>query len=198
MANVTANVSAGKPKIGGAIFRAPVGTALPTDAATELNAAFQSMGFISEDGLTNANSIESESVKAWGGDVVLTMQTDRPDSFSFTSLESLNPEVLKAFYGDSNVTGTLSAGIAVSVNANDLGAYSWVVDMLLRDGAIKRIVIPNGRVSETGDVVYKDDTPIGYALTITAMPDSSGNSHYEYIQRRTTSQNTETETEGNG
>ena len=34
------NVSAGKPKVSGAVFRAPLGTTLPTDATTSLGNAF--------------------------------------------------------------------------------------------------------------------------------------------------------------
>ena len=44
-------VTAGKPKVGGALFRAPAGTALPTDAVTALAEAYKCLGYVSEDGV---------------------------------------------------------------------------------------------------------------------------------------------------
>lgn len=45
------NVSTGKPKVGGAIWRAPVGTTLPKDTETALDAAFKELLFFSQESL---------------------------------------------------------------------------------------------------------------------------------------------------
>lgn len=179
------NVTAAKPKVGGAMYVAPAGTALPTDATTALAEAFKSLGYISEDGLTNSNSPESEDIKAWGGDIVLTPITGRPDTYSVKLIESLNVDVLKMVYGDDNVTGTLETGITVKANATDLEEHPIVVDMILRNGVLKRICIPSAKVSEIGEIVYTDADASGYELTLSCQPDADGNTHYEYIKGAT-------------
>lgn len=185
------NVSTGKPKIGGAIYRAPLGTTLPTDATTTLNAAFKCLGYVSEDGLTNTNTASTEQIKAWGGDIVAQPQTEKPDTFVATFIEAMNEDVLKATYGDDNVSGTLSTGITVHANSKELPNSAWVVDMVLGKN-LKRIVIANGQVTEVGDIEYKDDSVIGYPLTITAFPGgwtstTDTDTHKEYIVSQATS-----------
>lgn len=180
--STTANVVYAKPKKAGPIYHAPIGSKLPTDASTALDTAFVSLGYISEDGLTNSNSPESSDIKAWGGDIVMSTMTGRPDTFSFTVIEGAGSEPLKVVYGSDNVTGALSTGVTVKASADELENESYVVEMILRGGIIKRIVIPNACVTSVGDITYKDDEAVGYEITLTAYPDASGYTHYEYMK----------------
>lgn len=186
MANNKSNVSVGKPKVGGAVWRAPAGTAVPVDADAVLAAAFECMGYVSSDGLKNANSKEHTEIKAWGGDTVAIPLTGHNDAFSGDFIESLNPTLLKAVHGDGNVSGDLETGISISVDATDDTEHVYVIDQELRGGTKKRIVIPCGIINEIGEVTYKDDTVISYPITITALPDNNEKTHYEYIKRPAT------------
>lgn len=179
----TNNVTAAKPKVGGAIYKAPVGTKLPTNATEALDPTFVSLGYVSEDGLTNSNTLTSEDIKEWGGSIVYSAETEKSDKFKFKLIEALNVDVLKTVYGDENVSGTLEEGIAIKVNAIPQKEFSWVVDTVLKSGTLKRMVIPNAKVTEVGDVVYKLNDLLGYETTLTAFPNETGDTHYEYISK---------------
>lgn len=186
MGNDATKVSAGKPVVTGAISFAPVGTTLPTDASTALDAAFKQIGYASDDGVTNSLNKEVTKIKAWGGDTVLVLNNSMDDQFKFKMLQTIDEAALKAVYGEDNVTITPAAGgqpeqIAINVNNAQQSPKSWVIDMILNGGALKRIVIPTATIESVGDIVYKDDEAIGYDVTLAAGADTAGNTHYEYI-----------------
>lgn len=183
--NNSANVSVGKPKVAGAIFWAPLGTTLPTTATGALASAFKCMGYVSEDGVTNNNSPESDSIKAWGGDTVCVLQTERKDTFKFKLIESLNEDVLTAIYGSDNVAIDGSGNISLKATADEMTGASWIVDMVMKGNRARRIVIPEGTITEIEDITYKDDEAVGYGLTLTDVPDTNGVYHYEYISGAT-------------
>lgn len=187
--NSASNVTAGKPKIGGAVFRAPKGTTLPISAVTELANTYKCLGYCSEDGISNGNDSSSNKVSAWGGDVVLNMITSGSDTFSLTLIETLNAEVIKAVYGSDNVTVETGGDIKLAVNGGSDEEAVYVFDLLLKDGAVKRIVVPCATITSLGEIKYSDNSAVGYSITLTAVNGEDGNSHYEYIHLPTAGDN---------
>lgn len=179
--NNAQNVTTGKPSINGAVFRAPLGTPLPQSATEALDPAFENVGYISDAGVVNSNSPNSKNIKAWGGDVVLTTIEEKPDTFQFTMLEAKNPVVLKAVYGDDNVSGDLATGLHIKANSKQQPNASFVIDEILKDGTKKRVVLPDAGIIAVGDISYTDSTAVGYQTTLACLPDKNGDTHHEYL-----------------
>lgn len=181
MANNANNVSVSKPKVGGAVWWAPLGTTLPTSTADALDNAFVCLGYVSDDGIKVNHSRNVETLKAYGGDVVATPMTEKTDSYGFQLIEVLNEDVQKAVFGTANVSGTLSTGLTVKHNSNDVPAGCWVIDNVL-NGKAHRDVIANGKVTEIGEITFKDDELVGYDVTVTAM---AGSESFGYDSAKT-------------
>ena len=179
MAPNTQNVSVGKPMAAGGAFTGPIGTAVPKDATTALAEALENLGFVSDEGLTNAIEMDTEEIKDWAGDTVLVVKTSRTETFALTFIET-NEGVMKAVYGPDNVTVT-GTSMAVIHNGKDLPAQVWVFEIAMTGNRVKRIVVPSGTVTEIGEVAYVAGEPIGYGVTLTCAPDEAGNTVYEYI-----------------
>ena len=175
-------VTAAKPAIGGAISKAPAGSTLPTTAAATLDAAFKKLGYVSDAGLVRAIELDTATVRAWGGDVVLVLHNSKTETFQFTALDAHSPEVLGLAYNDENVTGdALSTGISVKSNTKEPVGHAFVVDMLEAGKTLHRIVIPNGVLTSLENITYVDTGAEGYGITITAIADATGNTAYDYF-----------------
>lgn len=180
-ANNAKNVSFGKPKASGAIFVAPAGTALPSNATSSLNAAFKNLGYVSEDGLVNNIETDTENVNAWGGDLVLSGQTTWGEMFT-TNLIETNQAVLETLYGAGNVSVDGSGNITLKVNSKTLPNIVVVFELVMTGGRVKRIVLGNAQiVDRSGEISYVDGEPVAYPAVFNAYPDTDGDTHKEYI-----------------
>ncbi len=161
----------------GGIRSGPLGTALPTDTATALDAALVASGYVGEDGLSMTENRTTNKIRAWGGDAVRTVQTEHDVTFSWTYLET-NTEVLKDLHGDANVTETaptITLGTLrdVLIKGEALPVKARVFDM--KDGdALCRVVVPNGQITEVGDVQFVHTDATGRQVTMEAFPDNNG------------------------
>lgn len=185
MANDALKVTAGQPKVGGAVFWAPLETTLPTTANETLDQAFVCLGYVSEDGVTFSRSRETEDVTAWGGDKVLTLQTEKTDTAQMTLIEALNENVLKLVHGADNVSGTLATGLTVKENSEELDYGVWVIDAVLNGDVMMRTVMPTAKVTTIDDIQFASNAAVGYNVTAAAYPyeDWNGDSHREYYKQ---------------
>lgn len=184
MPNVAANAIVGKPAVAGGIFVAPLGTALPTNETTALNASFKSVGYLTDPGFSRSRKKDTDTKRAWGGDplVVLNKSTTRTAKFGFA--EYLNAQVQQLIYGTDNVTETAATStvgrkLVILDKDVDTPHMVWVIQMFSGD-AVGRLVFPDAQITETDDVGYKDDDVAAYLATLTQFADASGNFAYEY------------------
>ena len=187
MANTATNVTTGKPNISGAIWTAPIGTTVPTDATTALDKDFVCLGYVSEDGLSNNNELSVDAIKAWGGNIVYRSLTEMNDEFGLSLIETENVDVLKTVYGESHVTVDANDNISVDVVGEDPIERVWVFELTLRGGRAKRIVVPDGAITSRDEISYNDSDAVAYGITISAYPDSDACCHHEYLEPATAS-----------
>ncbi len=183
----SSKVSNAKPKgeggryAGGLYFGDKGAGKIPTDATTPLGDTLTSAGYLSDDGIKNKRNRKTEDVVAFGGDTVLSVTTSLTETFELGLLETTK-DTLSIVYGDDNVAES-GDSITVKHNAKDTPRKVYVFELAMTGNRVKRIVIPDGQVSDVDDVAYKDGEAITYSPTITAFPDAQGNTAYEYIAK---------------
>lgn len=167
MATNSANVRAG---VTGVVSIGATGAAAPTSTIVALT-GFTDLGFVSDAGVTESRSRSTNDIRAWqGGAIVRTLVTEGSLTFKLVLLET-SKAVVEAYYG-ATATQTATEGNLVVVPTATGGRKSFVIDVI--DGAeLNRSYVPQGEITEVGDMVFSSGEPIGYELTITAYPDTT-------------------------
>jgi hypothetical protein len=171
MALVEANVRVG---VTGAVYSGPVGTTAPTTTATAVSPRID-LGYVSEDGVTRTlpDAGDATVIKAWQNGatvrVIRTASEDNP-TFSFTLLETKLETVQFAL--GVTVTQTVTEGSYV-IDTTAAKVYKDLILDVIDGSSIERTHLPKAMVTEVGDLVYKNDEPYGYQVTVTAERDST-------------------------
>ncbi|KQU33567.1 phage tail tube protein [Rhodococcus sp. Leaf233] len=184
MAQTAANAFNATPLVTGPIWWAPLATVLPTSEVTAPVAAFKSLGYIGEDGITLTEGRDTTKIKAFGGDTILVVQSDHTVTLQFSLLEFMNEEVAKAVNGDTNVivtpaTSTVGTRLATVKNAKKLPHKTWLVDVL-DDQKKLRLCVPDGQITTIGDANLVHTNVISRQVTVECFADALGNKLYEY------------------
>lgn len=168
MANDSTNVAAG---ITGAVAVDAANTATaPTGTASALT-GFTEVGYISEDGITEARERSVENRRAWqNGEVVRTLSTEGNLTYTFTMIET-NLATIETYYG-VEVTQSATEGEFV-INPTATGGRKQFVITVIDGSEIERHFIPQGEITEVGEKVIVNGDVIGYEVTLTAYPDTT-------------------------
>lgn len=149
------------------VYVAPLATAAPTTVAGALNAAWDPLGLLSEDGLTETRNQDRTDHYAWGGILVRSTRARMSRTFQVTALED-NQTVYELVNPGSTVN-TAGGETTRTILTPTPDPRMFLFELV--DGDItKRIVIPRGEVSEVGDTVYSEGGIAMFPLTITVYP----------------------------
>ena len=151
----------------GAVYVAPTGTASPNYSDDALDAAFQDLGYVSSDGISESMDKSTTQIRSWqDGSLVREITSEGTYSVSLTFIET-NQNVLELYYGTALTSG------AANIDPRETGGRKmFVIDVI--DGTnIERTYIPAGEVTSIGERTLASGEAIGYEVTITAYADAS-------------------------
>lgn len=154
--------------LGGAVFWAPKGTALPETFDEALDPAFTPVGILSEDGVNEGLSVDTNKIKGWpGGQTVRVTNTSTEKTVGFTMLEN-SPLAAELYYGADKV---VKAGTGARIDIPEaVGVVEGTAVIEKHDGEIvERRCIELGQVSERGDQSSNNEDAAGKEVTLESV-----------------------------
>ena len=160
--------------ITGAVRVAPLGTTLPTDAVSALDAAFDDLGYLSEDGVTLGFDDSVQNVFAWQNATLIRSITSQSiTSLSFSMIE-IKGVTLEFFHRGSTMTEVAADNFRLDIKPPVAAPRIVVVDVIDGLNSI-RYSFGNAEVVSRGEVPINNSNLLMLPVTLNFYPDSNGN-----------------------
>ena len=183
MPNDVSKIVVNSAKGTGGWLWAPPGTALPTSLTAALNAAFQSLGLLSDANIEETIGSSTTLIRDINGNPVRTVTSEHDVTYSFEALET-NEIVLKLKHGTANVTRvdgspTVGEQLDWKITGDALPTQPHVIE--LTDGVKTfRGVLPKAQVYELGSSTMGASEARRHPFGVRCYPDASGVKAYWY------------------
>lgn len=152
-------------------FTAPLGSTAPTDTSTPWDAAWKTVGLLSEDGLTEARSDATDDKYAHGGILIRTTRSKHKRTMKIIMLE--DNAIVFGLVNPGSAATTASGITTRSVHVPNRNPVAFGLE--LQDGTVTtRRVIPRGEILDVADIKLSDSEMTMHEVTINVYPDSSG------------------------
>lgn len=171
---MTLDISKVRVGVTGVVSAGPTTATAPTGTSGTLT-GFIDLGLVTEDGVTVTipGAGDKKSIKAWqGGQTVRVIRSATDDlvTIELTLMET-KLDVIQNVLGVT-VTQTVTEGSFAIDTTQVRAAKSWVIDVV--DGAeLIRTYAPKGTPVGEVQLVYKNDEPVGYSVSIECEKDST-------------------------
>lgn len=169
------SLNAGEIRVAGTghIYKAPIGTTLPTDGTTALAAAYVDLGFAA-DGFAVKQDLKTTDINAWQTlEPVRIIGTELVRSFS-TTLQQSNADTLSVAWGGATVVP--GAAGAYTLQLPGAGSLAeWVFVFEWSDGTTaQRLVVPRGTLTTLPEVKFNRTGAVEYAIELRAVAPAGG------------------------
>lgn len=152
----------------GSVWTGDLGVTAPTDPTAAFAIGWSELGWIGEDGVTEAFGFDTDDRRSVEGVVLRRVITGSTVTFGFR-IEERNGPVWDLYYpGLDRTTATGITTAIVKTPTPNPKAFAFQLD----DGDIHtRLIVAKGEITDRGDVEYKTE---GYDFTMTCYPGSDG------------------------
>lgn len=164
----------------GELFRAPVGTAGPTNVSTALTATWKGLGYTQTDGATIGRSLDREPIEAWQAVFPLGYIYNGAELTVAAAMLQSNNDVARLWFGGGDFAETaLGSGEykadmpTVPEGVETALVLEWT-DTRGATDIKSRLYIPRAEVRDTGEVQLSRSGPTAFQMTFAALAPDTG------------------------